>query len=102
MAEDSRSAGNEGRARVCSRRAVGVALGEFFRINDIPDPGPSAMDRMKYFISRNDLPAAPREIMGHFIVKIDYDHQLPIQADLIAEAKWLKLELFQDLSVNKT
>ena len=102
MAEDSRTAGNEGRARVCSRRAVGIVLGEFFRINAMPDPGPSAMDRMKYFISRNDLPDVQREIMGHFIVKIDYDHKLPIQADLIAEAKWLKFELFQDCQTNKS
>jgi len=97
MAEESRIAGNEGRARVCSRRALGIALGEFFRLNNLPDPGPSAIDHVKYFISRNEFPAEQREVASHFILRIDPDHNLPIDADLIAEAKWLTKELLPTL-----
>lgn len=93
MAEDSRTAGNEGRARVCARRAVGILLGEYFHLKDMPDPGPSAMDRINYFLTRTELPAHIREIASHFIVKIDYDHQLPIHADLIEEARRLAIDL---------
>lgn len=93
MAVDSRIAGNEGRARVCARRAVGIVLGEYFRLNNMPDPGPSAIDRVKYFISRDDLPAEFRETASHFILKVNPDYQLSINADLITEAKMLSFEL---------
>lgn len=93
MAQDSRSAGNEGRARVCARRAAGVMLGEYFRQENLPDPGPSAYDRLKYFVNILSVPEKIRETAQHFILKIDFDHNLPIQADLIAETEWLAYEL---------
>jgi hypothetical protein len=95
MAENSRAKGNEGRARVCARRAAGAVLGEYFRRANITDPGPSAYARLKSLVDNTEIPEKLRQVSSHFLIKIDYDHNLPIQADLIAEAKWLAKKLLK-------
>lgn len=93
QAEAARAGGNEGMARVCARRAAGIIIGEYLLRQGLPVPSQSAYDRLNYL---NTLPeAAPevREIAGHFLLHIDTDHKLPIDADLIAEAHWLADEL---------
>lgn len=93
QAEAARAGGNEGMARVCARRAAGIIIGEYLLRQGLPVPSQSAYDRLNYL---NTLPeAAPevREIAEHFLLHIDTDHKLPIDADLIAEAHWLADEL---------
>lgn len=93
MAEHARGQGNEGRARVCARRAVGAVLGEYFRRAFLPDPGSSAYDRLLFFVNHPETAENVRQTANLFLLKVDYDHKLPVQADLIAEAKWLANEL---------
>ncbi len=89
----ARQAGNEGRARVCARRAAGIAIGEFLRRKAIPSPGPSAYDRLRYLVSQGFVDAKVKEIAGHFLLHIKEDRSLPVQADLIEEASWLAEQL---------
>lgn len=90
----ARSIGNEGKARVCARRAVGIVIGEYMKQQQLPDPGPSAYDRLKYLTNSPEIDQELQNIAAHFILRIDYDHNLPISADLVAEALWIANRLF--------
>lgn len=95
QAEAARADGGEGRARVCARRAAGIVAGEYLLHHGIQQPGPSAYDRLRRLSALPSVSPKVREIAGHFLVRIDPDWKLPIQADLIAEARWLAKELIE-------
>lgn len=94
--EAARQSGNEGRARVCARRAAGIAAGAYYRQHGMNDQGPSAYDRLRYLTEMEAVPQVVREIASHFVVRIDTDHRLPIEADLLAEARQLANLLLGD------
>ena len=89
QAQAARKAGNEGKARVCARRAAGIVIGEFLNRKGIPSPGPGAYDRLRYLVSLDIVEEEVKEIAGHFLLRIKEDRSLPIQVDLIAEVHWL-------------
>lgn len=93
QADTARAAGNEGKARVCARRAAGIIIGEFFQRRGGLQPGPSAYDRLKFLRQQPEISREIREVTGHFLIRITPEHELPVDADLIAEARWLKAEL---------
>ncbi len=88
-AEAARAAGNEGKARVCARRAAGIAIGEFLRRQECPAPSPSAYDRLRFVADHPALPPAARRIVAHLVLRVDENFQLPEEIDLIAEARAL-------------
>lgn len=94
QAKKARIIGNEGMARVCARRAVGVLLGEYLSQQGIPTPGPSAYDRIRVFQGYAPLDPQIREIIDHFLLHVQADRTLPGNYDLIAEAEWLVSKLF--------
>jgi hypothetical protein len=83
-------------ARVCARRAVGWVLGEYFQRRGLEFSDPSAYERVKFFQQLTDVPPETQRIAGHFNLRITTEHQLPVEADLIAEAEWLKEQLLGD------
>lgn len=89
----ARAAGNEGMARVCARRAVGWVLGEYFRRHELDFTNPSAYERVKFLQQLEGVSESVKLIASHFNLRITTEHQLPVDADLIAEAEWLKKEL---------
>ncbi len=89
QAEKARREGNEGMARVCARRAAGAIIGEYLQRIGRPQSGPSAYDRLRFFYAQEDLPAEARAVAAHFIERITPEHELPVEADLLAEARWL-------------
>ncbi len=92
---EARASGNEGKARVCARRAAGIAIGEYFSQHDYPSPG-SAIKRLETF---HDLPGIPSQIkvvVDHLLAHVDQEHNLPPSIDLIAETKWLIRALMLD------
>jgi len=93
QAEAARRAGNEGMARVCARRAAGILIGQYIQENNLPPAGPSAYDRLRYLASQPELGPKVREVAGHCLVRITPEHDLPVEADLIAEVRWLKGKL---------
>lgn len=90
QAEAARQAGNEGMARVCARRAAGIAVGEFLRRRGLPDLGPSAYERLDYLTSMAGVEAELQEIAAHLLLRVTPEHRLPIDVDLIVEARRLK------------
>jgi hypothetical protein len=93
QAETARLDGNEGKARVCARRAAGVVVHEYLRRQGTELSNPSAYILLKAFLQFPQKTPAIREIVGHFLLRITPDHDLPVDADLIAEARWLAEEL---------
>lgn len=89
----ARAAGNEGMARVCARRAVGWVLGEYFRRHGFEFSDPSAYEKVNYLLQLEGVPADVKEVAAHFNLRITPEHQLPVEADLLAEAEWLKSKL---------
>lgn len=102
QAEAARSAGNEGKARVCARRAAGIAAAEY--LNRLGDPhlGPSAYDRLQYLYEIADLPPYVRMLAGHFLERVNQEFTLPIEMDLIADARQLAAELLGSLPLNNS
>ncbi len=92
-AEAARAKQNEGMARVCARRAAGIIIGEYLARCKLPDPGPSAYDRLRTLAQLPGISDDIRTIAGHFVTRIDVDHNLPGNANLIEEAQWLALAL---------
>lgn len=94
-AASARERGNEGMARVCARRAAGAAVGEYLRRNNIPAPA-TALDRLRLLATDPRFSRQVRELAGRFLVRLNPDYQLPIDADLLADARRLAEILIDD------
>jgi hypothetical protein len=92
-AERARSVGNEGMARVCARRAAGWVLAEYFQRRGIRFQDPNVVAKVEYLQKLDDIPPEIKDVAGHFILRIHPDHTLPLDVDLIAEARWFKKQL---------
>jgi hypothetical protein len=93
MALAARAAGNEGKARVCARRAAGLVLGEYFTRRGISPIKASAYDRLRTMQALGDVPSDVSRVVDHFLLRVDSNQQLPISVDLIEDARWLKSQL---------
>ncbi len=91
----ARQIGNEGMARVCARRAAGILIGEFLHRRGYTGVNRSAYDRVSIFLELPGVAENTREISRHFIMQVDHAHQLPVNADLIQDAIWLKDNLLK-------
>ena len=89
----ARASGFEGKARVCARRVLGIVIEEYFRRCDLPTPGTSIQERIAALIDLDVLTYQTREVIDHFLVKVDKDYHLPIDSDLLAESAWLADQL---------
>jgi len=93
MARSARAAGNEGKARVCARRAAGIVAGEYLKQRGFPVSDPSAYTRLKYLHSLPDISEEIRQVTAHFLLRVNEDQYLPLPVDLVAEASWLEKQL---------
>jgi HEPN domain-containing protein len=89
MAENARARGNEGQARVCARRAAGIALRETFRRRGMAARSSSAYDLLGEFMGLDETPADLREIAGYLTLRVTEEFKLPLEVDLVEEARTL-------------
>lgn len=89
MAEAARARGNEGQARVCARRAAGVALREYYARRGMVVRTSSAYDLLRIFMGLDDAPPGLREIAGHLTLRVTEEFKLPLDVDLVQEARTL-------------
>jgi hypothetical protein len=94
-AEQARARGNEGKARVCARRAAGIAAREYFVRRGQTIRTPSAYDLLKLLIEDPSLRDDLRQIAAHLTLRVDEEFKLPVDIDLIVEAKKLCEELLR-------
>ena len=85
----AREAGNEGMARVCARRATGVIVGEYLRRFGYTKLSTSIFDLISFFLSLPGIDRQCQDIASHFLIKVNNDHSLPNDIDLISDAHWL-------------
>lgn len=96
-AAQARASHNEGKTRVCARRAAGIAIGEYFRHHGIPFENPSAVDRLKYLQNLPEISPRARQAAHLLLLRVTPAFSLPIEADLIAEARQLVVEILDDI-----
>lgn len=89
QARAARLAGNEGRARVCARRAAGIAARDFLARNRVPLRSHSALDALHALAQFPDLPPDLLTAAIHLTVRVTEEFTLPGNADLIADARFL-------------
>jgi HEPN domain-containing protein len=92
-AEEARQRGNEGQARVCARRAAGIAIREYLLRQGIRPPSASAYDLLN--LLKNDPQLSPdlKRIANHLTLRVNEEFKLPVNADLIVEARRFCKEL---------
>jgi HEPN domain-containing protein len=86
-AEQARARGNEGQARVCARRAAGIAIREYMIRRGIHPPSKSAYDLLNIVRSDPRLSPELRQIAEHLTLRVNEEFRLPVNVDLITEAK---------------
>jgi hypothetical protein len=95
-AEQARARGNEGQARVCARRAAGIAAREYFTRRGEMIRTPSAYDLLNLIQEEADLPPDLKLIAKHLTLRVNEEFKLPVDVDLIAEARKFCEELFKN------
>jgi len=101
LALQSQEAGNQGKARVCARRAAGWAIQDYLGRQEVSLDTNNALDHIKYFASLDGHSAKMYDVLHHLTVKmekesLDAEAYYPIQGvDLVSEAQWLAEELLQ-------
>ncbi len=94
-ADAARSAGNEGRARVCARRAAGIAAREFLLRHEIQTSDVaqgrshigSSYDALKKLADVPGLGPEIKRAVGYLTLRVNEDFSLPVTIDLIEEAR---------------
>lgn len=86
-AEEARARGNEGQARVCARRAAGIAIREYLTRRGIRPPSTSAYDLLNLIKEEAHLSADLKLVADHLTLRVTEEFKLPVDADLIAEAR---------------
>lgn len=94
-AAQARGRGNEGQARVCARRAAGIAIREYLTRRGVRPPSVSAYDLLN--LLKDDPPLSPdlRLIAEHLTVRVTEEFKLPVDVDLVEEAKRFCEELLR-------
>jgi len=86
-AEKSRAIGNEGQARVCARRAAGMAARQYFIQRGERVTSSSAYDLLNLVAEDVAAPASLRRSAALLTLRVNEDFHLPADVDLIAEAR---------------
>ena len=86
LAKQSRQEGNEGRARVCARRAAGAAVKEYLIQKGTSQKGENAIQSLLIFRQSKMLPLRVQEAVDWLIQRVNQDYNLPSEVDLIHEA----------------
>jgi hypothetical protein len=96
MAEEALSVNNQGKMRVCARRAAGISIREYLKARGIAPPSVSAYDLLKYLDELDDTPPDLRQASAYLRLRVTEEFRLPIDVDLVAEAKKIVSTLTPD------
>ena len=96
MAQDALDVKNYGKMRVCARRAAGISIREYLKERGIMPPSVSAYDLLKFLEEMDDTPADIRQASAYLRLRVTEDFRLPVEVDLVAEAKKICTTLTPD------
>jgi hypothetical protein len=77
---------NEGKSRVCARRAAGFAINAAYAQRDIRVVDKNAMNLIKLLKTEPALPAAVRQALDDLVLRVTPEYDLPGKIDLISSA----------------
>ncbi len=89
----ARLSGNEGKARVCARRAAGIAARAYCTILGIHYEDPSAISVLKLLNELDSIPESTRQHIDRLLLQVDVQHNLPEEIDLEVETNALVADL---------
>jgi hypothetical protein len=93
MARAARARGNEGQARVCARRAAGVAAREYFQRSGLSPRSTSAYDLLNDLLASDSLSPRARHAAEALTQRVTEEFKLPEELDLSLEARALAASL---------
>jgi HEPN domain-containing protein len=88
-AEAARMRGNEGQARVCARRASGIAIREYYNRRGKHVRTPSAYDLLSLLTKDPHLSTELKQAARYLTLRVTEEFKLPVDVDLVAEARKL-------------
>ncbi len=88
-AEQARDSHNEGMARVCARRAAGLAAQEFLKHQGVQLRRGSAYDALKLLAAYPGLAQEVQAAAAHLTMTVSPQFSLPDNIDLIEDARTL-------------
>ena len=87
--EDARTRGNEGQARVCARRAAGIAIREYYVRRGHSVRTPSAYDLLQHLADEPHLSPDLKQAAAYLTIRVTEEFKLPVDVDLLDEARKL-------------
>ena len=94
-AAEARGRGNEGQVRVCARRAAGIAVREYLTRRGTRPPSVSAYDLLNLLKEDPLLSPNLRVIADHLTMRVTEEFKLPVDVDLLQEARLFCTELLK-------
>jgi len=88
-AKQARAKGNEGQARVCARRAAGIAVREYFSQQGKSFRTSSAYDLLHELAYEAGISSELRQSAEYLTLRVNEEFKLPVDVDLIEEARKL-------------
>ena len=88
-AESARARNNEGQARVCARRAAGIAIREYYARRGQSIRTPSAYDLLQLVREESHLSPDLKQAATYLTLRVTEEFKLPIDVDLLDEARKL-------------
>jgi hypothetical protein len=83
----AQAAGNAGRARVCARRAAGLAIKAWYQVRLGSEGCGDAMTQLKRLRAEAHVPAAVQAAAARLSTKVGFDHALPFSDDPLVDAE---------------
>src|SRR5688572_28040851 len=94
-AVQTRARGNERQARVCARRAAGIAIREYLTRQRIRLPSSSGYNLVHLIKDDPHLSPDLKQIAEHLTLRVTEEFKLPVDADLVAKARTFSEELLK-------
>ena len=88
-AEAARARGNEGQARVCARRAAGIAIREYYSRRGQAVRTPSAYDLLQLLAKEPHLSPDLKQVAYYLTLRVTEEYKLPVDVDLLTESRKL-------------
>jgi len=88
-AEAARARGNEGQARVCARRAAGIAIREYYARRGQTLRTPSAYDLLALLGGDPRIAPDLKQAAAYLTLRVTEEFKFPVDVDLLDEARKL-------------
>ena len=87
QAQLARDQGNEGKARVCARRAAGIAIREYFARMGRSVHTSSAYDLLKMITEEPKISPDLKQAATYLTLRVNEEFKLPVEVDLLVQAR---------------